>query len=137
MILKVNKKYNWCISQDTVLPISKDKLWEIISKPNNLELYHPFCKKNPIIDWPGLKSIDQVHYYNDLIYERNFINMEFASCQKLLLTQRLQMQLLKSRNAKSLGHSRENPSHDKCGFLFQRKPHKMRFPFYRQRFTES
>ena len=42
------KKYNWFISQDTVLPISKDKLWEIISKPNNLELYHPFCKKTQL-----------------------------------------------------------------------------------------
>jgi len=72
--LEIKKKYNWKISYETTLPISKKKLWKIISSPKNLELYHPFCKKNPILKWPGINSVDQVHYFNKLIYERKFIN---------------------------------------------------------------
>ena len=71
--MKEKKRYNWSVSYGTILPITNEELWRIISSPNNLELYHPFCNKNPIIKWPGLNSIDQVHYYNGLIYERKFI----------------------------------------------------------------
>ena len=69
-----HKQFNWCISASKELSISSNDLWEIISTPSNLELFHPFCFKNPVIDWPGLKSIDQIYYHSGLIYERNFIN---------------------------------------------------------------
>ena len=105
MILKVKKKYNWHVSQDTSLHISKDKLWEIISKPNNLELYHPFCKKNPTIEWPGLKSIDQVHYYNGLIYERNFVNWIDNVGYDLLIGKKNEIQSFVSWRIKDLGDS--------------------------------
>lgn len=33
---------------------------------------HPFCDKNPVRNWPGPGSLDQVHYHNGLIFERRF-----------------------------------------------------------------
>ena len=35
--------------------------------------FHPFCSKNPIINWPGLNSVDQIHYYSGLVLERKFV----------------------------------------------------------------
>ena len=70
----ITKKYNWSISYEKSLCINANKLWEIISAPSNLELFHPFCLKNPTSNWPGPKSIDKIYYYNGLILERKFIN---------------------------------------------------------------
>ena len=66
-------QYLWNIKGEINLTTDPDKLWKIISAPNNLELFHPFCKKNKIIKWPGLGSVDQIVYYNDLMYQREFI----------------------------------------------------------------
>ena len=70
----MKSNYNWSVSYTTKLSNSKDELWNIISKKNNLELFHPYCKKNPFIKWDKSKSIDEVHYLNGLIYKRNFCN---------------------------------------------------------------
>ena len=67
-------KFNWKITGSLKTQITDKELWKIISSPSNLELFHPFCKKNSIVKWPGKNSIDQIHYYNGLIYERKFIN---------------------------------------------------------------
>ena len=66
-------KFNWCITGTLKSSISSSDLWSIISSPSNLELFHPFCSKNPIINWPGLNSIDQIYYYSGLILERRFV----------------------------------------------------------------
>ena len=66
--------YHWSITGIQEVPINSKDLWEIISNPSNLEKFHPFCFKNPVIKWPGEKSIDEVHYYNGLILERNIKN---------------------------------------------------------------
>tara|TARA_B100000519_G_C13927849_1_gene289956 strand:+ start:47 stop:568 length:522 start_codon:yes stop_codon:yes gene_type:complete len=68
------KKFNWKISCNKEINVSVDRLWGLITRPSNLELFHPFCKKNPIRQWPGSESIDEVHYYNGLILKRTFIN---------------------------------------------------------------
>ena len=65
--------FNWCITGTLEAPIPSSDLWAIISSPSNLELFHPFCAKNPIINWPGLYSIDQIYYYNGLVLERKFV----------------------------------------------------------------
>ena len=57
------KNYNWNVSYSTKLPISSSELWSIISSPKNLENFHPFCNKNKIFKWPGLGSLDEIHYY--------------------------------------------------------------------------
>ena len=66
-------------------PISKSDLWSIISSPSNLELFHPFCDKNPVIKWPGTGSVDQIIYYSGLILEREFINWIDNSKYELLI----------------------------------------------------
>ena len=66
--------YHWSITGIQEVSINSKDLWEIISTPSNLENFHPFCLKNPVIKWPGEKSIDEVHYYNGLILERNIEN---------------------------------------------------------------
>lgn len=67
-------KFHWKISETLNVNINSEDLWTIISSPSNLELFHPFCNKNPIINWPGNNSIDEIYYYSGLIYQRKFIN---------------------------------------------------------------
>ena len=70
----INKHtFNWCIKGTLEVPISSSDLWYIISSPSNLELFHPFCDKNPTINWPGLNSVDQIYYYSGLVLERKFV----------------------------------------------------------------
>ncbi len=47
-------------------------VWNVISRPGNLELCHPFCASNPVKVWPGPNSQDEVHYLSGWIYERHF-----------------------------------------------------------------
>ena len=55
------------------IPVSAERLWEIISRPGNLELAHPFCARNPVLAWPGPDSHDEVHYLNGWVFERRFL----------------------------------------------------------------
>ena len=73
--LNVNKSdFLWKIKGHLQTNISKNELWNIISAPSNLELFHPFCKKNETLKWPGINSIDEIYYYSGLVYQRQFIN---------------------------------------------------------------
>ena len=67
------KKFNWKISLKKKFNISAQELWKLISQPSNLELFQPFCKKNKVIIWNDKESIDEVQYYNNQIFRRNFI----------------------------------------------------------------
>ena len=71
-----HKKFNWHVAKSLKFRCSRTELWNIISMPSNLELFHPFCAKNPITNWPGIGSADTILYYNGLKLERNFINWE-------------------------------------------------------------
>ena len=51
-----------------------DIVIDLIKSENNLEKFHPFCKKNIVNNWPGINSIDELQYYNGDIYTRKFIN---------------------------------------------------------------
>tara|TARA_Y100000768_G_C23980587_1_gene685533 strand:- start:167 stop:676 length:510 start_codon:yes stop_codon:yes gene_type:complete len=50
---------------------SKD-VWNVISAPSHLNLFHPFCKKNSIISWEDSSHIDMLEYLNGLKYIRKF-----------------------------------------------------------------
>jgi len=71
-----HKRFNWHVAKSLKFQCSRTELWNIISMPSNLELFHPFCAKNPITNWPGIGSADTILYYNGLKLERNFINWE-------------------------------------------------------------
>jgi len=44
----------------------------LIKSPNNLEKFHPFCKKNIVIKWDGKNSEDIVIYHSKKKYIRRF-----------------------------------------------------------------
>jgi len=67
-----NLNYNWKVSYEEKINYSIDSLWDLISSPSNLELFHPFCKSNTIKKWPGKNSIDVLVYLNGLTYVRKF-----------------------------------------------------------------
>ena len=52
------------------------KVWDIISTESNLELFHPFCRKNRSINWPGRESVDEIEYLNRLTFIRKFTNVQ-------------------------------------------------------------
>ncbi len=71
-----NIKDKWKVYYEEKINSSLDSLWELISSPSNLELFHPFCKSNKVIIWPGEKSIDELVYLNGLTYKREFYSWE-------------------------------------------------------------
>ena len=54
--------------------LPKKELLDLVRKPGALELYHPFCKKNEVIAWPGSNSMDKVLYFSGLEYTREIYN---------------------------------------------------------------
>jgi len=64
-------KWPVVVSRQVAAPAAA--VWAAISMPGNLEACHPFCDRNPVDNWPGVGSRDEVHYLNGLIFERNFV----------------------------------------------------------------
>ena len=56
------------------LNLPKSKLLNLIKEPCNLNKYHPFCKRNNVISWPGNGSEDRLEYHNGMKFKRNFYN---------------------------------------------------------------
>lgn len=86
MIQKINN-YNWSISSRILINTNIIKLWDIISSPSNLELYHPFCLKNQVIHWSEEESVDQIIYLNGKTFERKFFNWYPNSGYDLIINQ--------------------------------------------------
>ena len=53
---------------------SKNSILELVREPGNLLKYHPFCKRNDAITWPGNNSEDQLEYLNGLTFNRKLFN---------------------------------------------------------------
>ena len=62
------------VTRNICVNVTSRQVWKLISRPSNLESFHPFCKSNPVETWPGVGSIDYVNYYNSLSYQRVFTN---------------------------------------------------------------
>jgi hypothetical protein len=60
------------ITHSQPVPVSREKVWDVISRPGNLVDFHPFCRSNPVEIWPGVGSRDNVVYYNGLVLVREF-----------------------------------------------------------------
>jgi len=55
---------------------SKKEILNEIRRAGNLNDYHPFCKENNTLKWPGKGSIDEIEYLNGLKYRRDFIEWD-------------------------------------------------------------
>ncbi|NNE68573.1 MAG: hypothetical protein HKN33_18555 [Pyrinomonadaceae bacterium] len=66
--------FRWPTAVTHRMATPSERVWEVISTPGNLEQFHPFCSKNPVNNWPGEDSRDEVHYLNGWILERRFCN---------------------------------------------------------------
>ena len=64
--------FKWPIQRVQPLQVPADEVWQIISLPGNLEFCHPFCAANPVQNWPGEGSRDEVHYLSGWVYVRRF-----------------------------------------------------------------
>ncbi|CAI8276623.1 MAG: hypothetical protein CNE98_06130 [Bacteroidetes bacterium MED-G17] len=56
------------------IEVTKETLWNVISRPKNLELFHPFVKENPTERWNKKDSRDTIIYYNNLVLNRIFLD---------------------------------------------------------------
>lgn len=66
--------FKWPVSAQRTIAAPASRVWDVISSPGNLEDCHPFCEKNPVLEWPGPQSRDEVHYLSGWMYERRFCN---------------------------------------------------------------
>jgi hypothetical protein len=64
--------YRWPVAVTHSIAAPRDRVWEAISMPGNLEHCHPFCAQNPVQVWPGEGARDEVHYLSGWVYERRF-----------------------------------------------------------------
>mgnify|MGYP001815883664 CR=1 FL=1 len=64
--------FKWPVTVTRSIPAPASSVWAVISMPGNLELCHPFCERNPVVQWPGPESHDEVHYLSGWVYERRF-----------------------------------------------------------------
>jgi hypothetical protein len=64
--------FKWPVAVKRLIAAPSSNVWDVISSPGTLPLYHPFCEKNPVFDWPGPASHDEVHYFNGLVLVRRF-----------------------------------------------------------------
>ena len=69
----LKQNYFWRVEQSQIIHCKLSKLWKTISSESNLELFHPFCKKNNIITWPGDNSEDILIYLNGRTMRRKFV----------------------------------------------------------------
>ena len=60
------------VSCNIDLDFDKAKVWSIISKPENLNLTHPFCKSNISLSWDNGNHRDSLEYLNGVKLYRDF-----------------------------------------------------------------
>ena len=63
--------FRWPVRARRAIAAPPSRVWEVISSPGTLPLYHPFCEKNPVVEWSGAGAHDEVHYFNGRVLERN------------------------------------------------------------------
>jgi len=66
------RKFRWPVAVSRTIAAPTSKIWDVISSPGTLPLYHPFCEKNPVFEWSGTDSHDEVHYFNGVVLTRRF-----------------------------------------------------------------
>ena len=67
----------YSISCSIKLKNQSKEIWKVISSHGNLNFFHPFCKKNKVIE--GDKNLikkDILIYLNGVVFERHFYKLQ-------------------------------------------------------------
>ena len=83
--MELHGNYNHPITVKKRILSSKDDLWNLISKPGYLNLVHPFCKNNNVINWNSDNHTDELTYHNNLKYIRNFVKWNKKNGYELII----------------------------------------------------
>ncbi len=62
-------------------------MWGVISLKSNLELFHPYCKKNNLIIWNENDSVDELEYLNGRKMIRRFVSWKEGIGYDLFINQ--------------------------------------------------
>jgi len=62
--------FKWPVGVTRAIAAPSNGVWNVISSPGLLPLYHPFCSENLVNSWPGPGSSDEVHYFSGWVFER-------------------------------------------------------------------
>ena len=73
------------IRQELTFPVSKAELWEMISRPGNLNECHPLCRTNEALEWQEGSHQDRLVYLNGRTYVRQFINWNIGEGYDLII----------------------------------------------------
>ena len=79
------------VSCSISLKNEKKDVWKAISRHGNLNFFHPFCKKNEVIegDENSIKK-DFLIYLNGMIFEREFYQWEKMKGYKLMIGKKME-----------------------------------------------
>ena len=73
------------VGEQMSIGVPVEKLWKLISMPENLNLCHPYCKKNTVQKWGGIGAKDTLEYYNGLTLVREFVEWKEGQGYKLII----------------------------------------------------
>ena len=74
----------------------------VISAPNHLNLFHPFCKNNSIIYWKESSHVDMLEYLNGLKYIRKFTKWSAFKGYELKIGKKTESNLMWSGKLRKL-----------------------------------
>jgi hypothetical protein len=83
--LFIKFRSQWSVSFEQEINTSLSSLWKIISMPGHLEKFHPYCKKNKALKWPGPDSQDLLTYQNGKIYKREVVEWNVKDSFSLVI----------------------------------------------------
>lgn len=84
--MKINTKENpLTLSYQTAIAAPVARVWKTISTPSILEHCHPFCKENPVKEWPGVGAKDRIIYHSEVILDRHFLRWTENSGYQLVI----------------------------------------------------
>lgn len=73
------------LAYQTTIAAPVSKVWKTISSPGILERCHPFCKENPVKQWPGVGARDRIIYNNGVVLDRKFLRWTENSDYELVI----------------------------------------------------
>lgn len=64
------ERFKWPVAAERTLAAAAAEVWNVISSPGLLPLYHPFCESNPVQHWPGPGAADEIRYFSGRVLQR-------------------------------------------------------------------